>query len=131
MSATTAIDTSLVWLINSEEPAPPTESRNLIRANAAAWGHKHRRRANRNQTRSKVPLAPELHFNVCGYGFWHAKSQLIPSDHATFLQQYRVERTSSWSGGVLRSATSSSVFQREKTAIFCNTHTQIADHAGR
>ena len=55
---------SLVWLINDEQPSPAVESRDLIRANAAAWGHKTRRRRIRNNTRSKVPLASEMHRNV-------------------------------------------------------------------
>lgn len=61
-----ALNTSLVWLINDEKPSPAVESRNLIRANAAAWGHKIRRHGIRNNTRSKVPLAPGVHRNVYG-----------------------------------------------------------------
>jgi hypothetical protein len=66
MSATDT-NISLVWLINHEDPSPAVESRNLIRANAAAWGHKYRRHENRNHARSKVLLAPEVHYNVFGH----------------------------------------------------------------
>ena len=59
-----ATNISLVWHMNDEEPSPAVESRNLIRANAAAWGHKTRRHGIRNNTRSKVPLASEVHRNV-------------------------------------------------------------------
>lgn len=64
MSTTSATNVSLVWLINDEDSSPAVESRNLIRANAAAWGHKYRRQGIRNNARSKVPLAPDEHFDV-------------------------------------------------------------------
>jgi hypothetical protein len=56
----------LVWLVNSEDSSPAKESRNLIRANAAVWGHKTRRHGIRTPVRSRVALAPDLHFNVYG-----------------------------------------------------------------
>jgi hypothetical protein len=67
MSAATDTNISLVWLINDEDASPAVESRNLIRANAAAWGHKTRRHGTRNKSRSKVPLAPEENYNVFGH----------------------------------------------------------------
>jgi hypothetical protein len=64
MPAAVATNASLVWLVNNENSSPAIESRNLIRANAAAWGHKTRRHGIRTHARSKVSLAPDAHFNV-------------------------------------------------------------------
>lgn len=131
MSATTAIDTSLVWLVNDEHASPAVDSRNLIRANAAAWGHKCRRHGNRNHARSKVTLAPEVHYNVLKPEFWHTSSRLIPSGYTKILQHRNFERSSPWSGELLRFDPGCSVFQREETAVICDTYTQISNHAGR
>lgn len=73
MSAATAIEVPLVWLLNGEESSPASESRNMIRSNAAAWGHKTRRREKRAPIRSKLPLASDMHFNVFRPDFWHPK----------------------------------------------------------
>ena len=67
MSISPTSNISLVWLVNDEDSSPTDESRNLIRANAAAWGHKFRRHGNRDNARSKVPLTTEVHYNVFGH----------------------------------------------------------------
>lgn len=63
MTATTA-NTSLVWLVNSDDTSTGDKSRNLIRSNAAAFGHRTRRQKNRAHVCSKPRLAPDLHLNV-------------------------------------------------------------------
>lgn len=54
----TTTSTSLVWLINND-PEPVVATRNLIRANAAAWGHRTRRPKPRAPAREAAPLAPD------------------------------------------------------------------------
>ena len=126
MSIPPATNISLVWLVNSEEPSPAVESRPLIRANAAAWGHKSRRHENRNHSRAKVSSATEVHFSVCGHErcqLWPTNLKLILSDHGTILQHYRGEGSSSWTREVFRCDTKGFVFQRKETTFFCTTYT--------
>jgi hypothetical protein len=65
----TTINTTLVWL-PGDEPSPADQSKNLIRANAAAWGHRVRRHNSRTAARNGVPLAPVSHFHVFGHALW-------------------------------------------------------------
>jgi hypothetical protein len=65
MSTAVAANISLVWLVNNEDSLSAVESRNLIRAKAATWGHTTRRHGHRNVVRSK---ASDLHSNVFDHG---------------------------------------------------------------
>lgn len=94
MSATNATEVPLVWLLNGEESSPASESRNMIRSNAAAWGHKTRRHAKRVPIRSTLPLASDMHHNVFGPDIWHAKAMLISPDYRTSLQRYKIGESS-------------------------------------
>lgn len=104
MSATTATDEPMVWLVAGEESIPASESRNMIRSNAAAWGHKTRRHGKRNPIPSKLPLAADMHFNVFDPDFWHAKSNanpLRPSSGPAALLNWRVQRLTKRSASLL------------------------------
>lgn len=69
MSTTgTACNNSFIWLVN-ESQSSNDSSKNLIRANAAAWGHQTRRRKQRPPVRVKVqgrlaPKAPKIAVKV-------------------------------------------------------------------
>ena len=89
MSAANATEVPLVWLLNDEGSSAASESRNMIRSNAAAWGHKTRRREKRAPIRSKLPLASDMHFNVFGPSFPHAKNMLTSPDHRTASHRYK------------------------------------------
>jgi hypothetical protein len=69
MSMSTTSNTTLVWLLG-DEPSPADKSKNLIRANAAAWGHRARRHKNRTSARNGAPLALASHLHVLGYALW-------------------------------------------------------------
>jgi hypothetical protein len=69
MSMSTTINTTLVWILG-DKPSPADQSKNLIRANAAAWGHRVRRHNDRTSARNGVPLAIASHLHVFGYAFW-------------------------------------------------------------
>jgi hypothetical protein len=69
MSMSTTSNTTLVWVLG-DEPSPADKSKNLIRANAAAWGHRARRHNNRTSARNRVPLAITSHLHVLGYALW-------------------------------------------------------------
>lgn len=59
----TTTSTSLVWLVN-DDPATAVGSRDLIRANAAAWGHRVRRQKPRARARDTTRLAPDAQSDV-------------------------------------------------------------------
>ena len=94
MSAANATEVPLVWLLNGEESSAASESRNMIRSNAAAWGHKTRRREKRAPIRSKLPLASDMHFNVFGPSIRHAKNMLTSTDHRTASHRYKTAEPS-------------------------------------
>jgi plasmid stabilization system protein ParE len=56
-------DTSFVWLVN-ESPVADERSKDLIRANAAAWGHQTRRRRKRSSLRGEGIVTSSIQFRV-------------------------------------------------------------------
>lgn len=88
----TTANTTLVWLVG-DDPTPADGSRNLIRANAAAWGHKVRRQGNRSRARNEVPLAPASLFGVLRYALWSLKDaadQPRSSNNHTAMRSQKV-----------------------------------------
>jgi hypothetical protein len=81
MSMSTTSNTTLVWLLGDEEPSPADKSKNLIRANAAAWGHRARRHKNRTSAHNRVPLAITSHLHVFDHALWIWRPMLTNSGH--------------------------------------------------
>jgi hypothetical protein len=81
MSTTGTACNSFIWLVN-EPQSSDHGSKNLIRANAAAWGHQSRRRSKqRPSVRVKGGrLAPKVQVKVIT--FVTLPPPLEPADHA-------------------------------------------------